>query len=83
MRRAIFSLLLVAVFTCFLAAQSITFKVTVICPDANGLNPTTAIFTITAPNRQAAAGKAIALFKQNYPAHRNHKQGIYEITQGN
>ena len=56
-----------------------TFKVTVICPDAGGLAPTTATYTLTAPNIQAATGRAIAQFKQDYAAHRSHKQGIYEI----
>ena len=57
-----------------------TFKITVICPDAAGLAPTTATYTITAPNMQSLAGKAIAQFKQDHAAHRSHKQGIYEIS---
>jgi hypothetical protein len=56
-----------------------TFKVTVICPDAAGLAPTTATYTITAPNMESLAGKAIAQFKQDHSAHRSHKQGIYDI----
>ena len=56
-----------------------TFKVTVICPDKGGLAPTTATYTISAQNIQAASGKALAQFKQENAAHRSHKQGFYEI----
>ena len=57
-----------------------TFKITVVCPDAAGLAPTVATYTFTAPNIHALAGQAIAKFKQDYAAHRSHKQGIYEIS---
>jgi hypothetical protein len=81
MRRLILSLSLVIALSGWLLAQKPSgFKVTVVCPDAGGLAPTTVSYTINAPNTKAAAGMAIAQFKKDNPGHRNHKQGIYEIV---
>jgi hypothetical protein len=63
-----------------LAQKKTIFQVTVICPDAGGLAPTTTTYIINAPNMHAASGMAMAQFKKDHAAHRSHKQGIYEIV---
>ena len=78
MRRLLVFLVIAAGFA---AAQPkmTAYKVTVICPDKGGLAPTTATYTVSAPNIHAASGKALAQFKQENAGHRSHKQGFYEI----